>query len=85
MKPRRYLHAGRTVEAMRFLGNGLEVARFAEPYGLAVGDGLIGFLRVGGQAVECGDWVVRDGACVSVVPQEVFAHRFKEVRHADVH
>lgn len=83
MQPRTYEHAGRRVQAMRFVGNGPDVARFAGSFGRAEGDGLTGSLRVGGRAVECGDWVVRDGAFVSIVPQEHFAHRYREVRHAD--
>lgn len=83
MQPRTYAHGGRRVQAMRFVGNGRDVAKFAAPFGRADGEGLSGSLRIGGQEVECGDWVTRDGAIVGVVRQEHFVCRYREVRHAD--
>lgn len=58
-------------------------ARTYQHAGRADGDGLSGTLRVGGQSVECGDRVTREGAFVSIVPQEHFVCRYLEVRHAD--
>ena len=84
MLARTYQHAGRRVQAMRFVGNGPEVARFAGANGRAEGNGLAGTLRVGGQVVACGDWVVREGACVAVAPQVQFAAgKYVEVPDAD--
>lgn len=84
MQPRTYEHAGRRVQAMRFVGNGPEVARFAGPFGRAFGFGLDGELRIAGQVVACGDWVVREGACVAVVSQVRFAAgKYVEVPDAD--
>uniref|UniRef100_A0A9E8CMF4 Uncharacterized protein n=1 Tax=Bosea sp. NBC_00436 TaxID=2969620 RepID=A0A9E8CMF4_9HYPH len=69
---------------MRFIGNGPEVARFAGPFGRAFGFGLGGELRVGGQVVVCGDWVIRDDVAVAVVPQALFAAgKYVEVPDAD--
>lgn len=84
MEPRIYAHAGRRVRAMRFVGNGADVARFAGAFGRSEGDGLAGTLRIGGQVVACGDWVVREGACVAVVSQVRFAAgKFVEVPDAN--
>lgn len=84
MEARTYEHAGRRVTAMRFVGNGSDVARFAGPFGRAEGDGLSGTLRIGGRVVACGDWVTMDGAIPSVVSQVEFAAgKFVEVRDAD--
>jgi hypothetical protein len=80
MTARLYQHAGRTVYAMRFVGNGVEVAWFAGLSGRALGDGPDGQLSITDRAVACGDWVVRDArGMVSVVPQEYFAARYHEV------
>ena len=87
MPPRRYVHAGRTVEAMRFVGNGPDVAAWAGPLAISHGVGLSGSLTVFAprlQIVEVGDWVVRRGADLVVVPQEVFVCGYEEVRHAHV-
>lgn len=82
MGPRRYRHAGRVVSAMRFVGNGAEIAAWCG--GRAEGAGLSGSLRVCGRLVDCGDWVVRDGSVIDVVDQTIFAVRYEEVRHANV-
>lgn len=79
MPPRTYAHGSRHVQAIRFVGNGPEVVLFAGSFGRADGDGLSGTLRIGGREVECGDWVVRDGLIVSVVAQEKFVCRYREV------
>lgn len=84
MQPRTYEHGGRRVRAMRFIGNGPDVARFAGAFGRAEGDGLGGVLRIGGKVVACGDWVTMDGAIPSVVSQVAFAAgKFVEVPDAD--
>ena len=84
MQPRTYAHEGRRVRAMRFVANGPAVARFAGAFGRAEGDGLNGTLRIGGQLVETGNWVIRDGNIVAVVPQTLFAAgKFVEVPDAD--
>lgn len=84
MQPRTYEHAGRRVRAIRFVGNGPDVARFAGEFGRAEGDGLSGTLRVGGQVVERGNWVIRDGNIVAIVPQVAFSpEKFVEVSDAD--
>ncbi len=84
MQPRTYEHAGRRVRAMRFVGNGPDVARFAGAFGRAEGEGLGGTLRIGGRVVACGDWVTMDGAIPSVVSQVAFAAgKFVEVPDAD--
>lgn len=87
MNPRTYEHAGRRVRAMRFVGNGPEIGRWAGAQIETAGWGLAGTLalRVDGAAaeIERGDWVVKDGRWLTVVPQEMFAHQYREVRHAD--
>jgi hypothetical protein len=83
MPPRTYEHAGRPVEAMRFVGNGPEIARWVGTPEAASGSGLSGSLVMGGHGVDLGDWVIRHGGAFAIVSQEVFAHRFREVRHAD--
>lgn len=82
MGPRRYRHGGRVVEAMRFVGNGPEIAGWCGAR--TEGAGLSGSLRVGGRLVACGDWVVRAGSVIDVVDQAIFAMRYEEVRHAHV-
>lgn len=57
----RYAHDDRVVEAMRFVGNGPDVAAWLGAFGRAEGCGLAGTLRVAGREVESGDWVVLDG------------------------
>lgn len=84
MQPRTYAHAGRRVTAMRFVGNGPDVARFAGAFGRSEGEGLAGRLRAGGRVVACGDWVVMDGSIPAVVSQVAFAAgKFVEVSDAD--
>lgn len=76
----RFVHAGRIVEAARFVGNGPEIAQWAG--GQADGAGTSGTLRVRVtetnrlRGVDMGDWVVRDGVSVSIVPQETFANGY---------
>ncbi|TCR64683.1 hypothetical protein [Bosea sp. BK604] len=85
MTARRYIHAGREVEAMRFVGNGPDIARWYGLGSLAMGSGLAGRLMLGVDVVEAGDWVVRDvNGRFSVWDQVTFAHRFREVRNANV-
>lgn len=87
MPARTYEYAGRRVRAMRFVGNGPDVERWAGAQIEAAGWGLKGTLalRVEDAAaeIECGDWVVKDGRWLTVVPQEMFANQYREVRHAD--
>jgi hypothetical protein len=79
----RFVHDGRIVEAARFVANGPEIARWVR--GKATGFGTTGRLSVkiaetGRLArVEMGDWVVRDGDAVSIVPQVLFAGRYRMV------
>lgn len=88
MAPRRYLHAGRQVEALRFVGNGPEIAAWVGPQALSHGVGLTGsltlFVEKRLKLVACGDWVVKVAPYRFVtVPQEIFAAEYREVEHAD--
>jgi hypothetical protein len=80
---RRYLHDGHIVEAARFMGNGPEIAAWAGGSVDAAGFGLSGTLVLwtdGAPAeVPMGDWVVRDGEALSIVPQELFASAYRQV------
>lgn len=85
MGPRRYRHGGRVVEAMRFVGNGPEIAGWCGALDAhAVGRGLSGSLQINGTEVAVGDWVIREGVVVTIVAQDVFSKRFQEVRNAHV-
>ena len=80
----RYQHEGREVEAMRFVGNGPEIAAWLGLFARADGCGTSGSLRVVGVVVEAGDWVVRDGAVPRIVAQAAFGARYRRVEHANV-
>lgn len=89
MSPRRYQHDGRSVEAIRFVGNGADVAAWVGSDALSHGAGLTGsltlFVEKRLKLVACGDWIVKAGpGRFSIVPQEQFAAEFKEIDHADV-
>lgn len=79
----RFVHDGRVVEAARFVGNGPEIARWSGGSVEAAGWGLSGTLalKIDGTAaeIEMGDWVVKDGNLLVVVPQEMFAARYRMV------
>ncbi|MBN9438244.1 hypothetical protein [Bosea sp. (in: a-proteobacteria)] len=72
----RFVHEGRVVEAARFVANGPEIAAWAGPEVEATGRGLSGTLRLKGAEVATGDWVVKDGEALSVVPQELFSSQY---------
>lgn len=80
---RRYVHDGRIVEAARFMGNGPEIEAWAGGSVEAVGRGLSGslVLQTGDAAAEVpmGDWLVRDGDALAIVPQELFASQYRQV------
>ena len=80
MNARTYEHSGRQVEAMRFVGNGPDIAAWAGPVAQAFGTGLIGGLIVAGNRVACGDWVTKSAEVAEIVPQEQFVHGYREVR-----
>lgn len=84
MPARRYEHAGREVEAMRFVGNGPDVAAWCGGSDAkAAGVGLSGSLEVwtddGFRSVEIGDFVLRHRWGCAVVAQEVFALRYRRI------
>jgi hypothetical protein len=79
----RFVVDGRLVEAARFVANGPEVAAWAGASIEAAGWGLSGtlMLKVDDTAaeIETGDWIVKDGDALIVVPQELFAGRYRMV------
>lgn len=72
----RFVHEGRVVEAARFVANGPEIAGWAGAEVEATGRGLTGALRIAGAEVATGDWVVKDGEALRVVPQEMFPSQY---------
>lgn len=80
---RRYVHDGRIVEAARFVGNGPEIAAWCGGEIKAAGWGLSGTLALWvddtAAEIETGDWVVKDGNLLVVVPQEMFANSYVQV------
>lgn len=88
MTARPYLHEGRRVQAMRFVGNGPDVAAWAGSEAVSHGQGLSGSLTVFVNGlltlVDPGDWVVRSAdGWLSLERQEIFATQYREVRNAD--